>query len=79
MMGDAAPVSRWAQRRQQREQMYATSSDAIQVSLDVAGASSHWYEGGLAVIYVQKYCTVSTVVCSLPHFAQEGLRKLQLI
>ncbi|CAM9485545.1 unnamed protein product, partial [Hapterophycus canaliculatus] len=29
-MGDAAPVSRWAQRKQQREQMYATSSDAIQ-------------------------------------------------
>ncbi|CBN75755.1 hypothetical protein Esi_0174_0009 [Ectocarpus siliculosus] len=29
-MGDAAPVSRWAQRKQQREMMYATSSDAIQ-------------------------------------------------
>lgn len=31
-MGDAAPVSRWAQRKQQREQMYASSSDAIQVN-----------------------------------------------
>lgn len=36
-MGDAAPVSRWAQRKQQREQMYATSSDAIQVSLRAGG------------------------------------------
>lgn len=30
-MGDSAPVSRWAQRKQQREQMYASSSDAIKV------------------------------------------------
>ncbi|CAM9222868.1 unnamed protein product [Ascophyllum nodosum] len=29
-MGDSAPVSRWAQRKQQRELMYATSSDAVQ-------------------------------------------------
>lgn len=30
-MAEAAPVSRWAQRKQQREDMYSTSTDAIQV------------------------------------------------